>query len=70
MRLLLINGINTAFGGSGKNLLNNWLDNFSKNTIEVSIYNTVPTFGLKNKNKTLYLIFFLFFFPGLIFSLF
>lgn len=64
MNILFINGVNTSFGGSGANALENWMQSISKKKFNVLILNTVPTFGIKKKDFLLKILLVLFFFPG------
>ena len=67
MNILFINGVNTAFGGSGKNALGSWLVSLSGEGFHISILNTVPTFGIKERGVFLKILLLIFFFPGSLF---
>lgn len=67
MTILFINGVNTAYGGSGKASLISWLNSFLKLDVKFELLNSVPTFGLSKKGYLLYFLLALYFFPGVIF---
>ena len=68
--LILVNGVNTHFGGSGKESLSYWTQSLYKKKINFDLFNTVPIFYFK-KNSVFYkMILFLYFMPGSLFRIF
>ena len=68
--LILVNGVNTHFGGSGKDSLSFWTQSFHRKKIIFDLFNTVPIFYFK-KNSVFYkIILFLYFIPGSLFRIF
>lgn len=69
MNILLINGVNTAYGGSGRASLGVWIKSFLYSEFEVEILNSVPNYGIKKRGPLLYFILIIYFFPGVIFRI-
>ena len=63
-RILFLNGVNTAFGGSGRNLVSVWLTSLHRTGTEVNVLDTVPTFGFKRKSACLSALWAAYFLPG------
>ena len=66
MKILIFNGINTDFGGSGLNSLNLWMSSFKEKKIAIEIRNSVPKVEI-NIVRNIYL--FIYFLPGSIFRI-
>jgi hypothetical protein len=68
-QLILVNGVNVHFGGSGKDSLSFWTKSFLKKNIMYDLHNTVPIFFFK-KNSIYYKVaLFLYFLPGSFFRI-
>ena len=68
--LLLVNGVNTNFGGSVRGAINVWKKSFDEENISCEILNTIPNFRFKSKNYLYYLFLAIYFFPGTFFRVF
>jgi hypothetical protein len=64
MNILFINGVNTSYGGSGKNSLRNWLESFPSFFCNIQLLNTVPDFGFKKRGRMANILLFIYFSPG------
>ena len=69
-KVLLVNGVNTQFGGSVSGAIKAWQKSFAKEKIDIDILNTVPNFNIRNKNILYKLLLILYFFPGTLFRIF
>jgi hypothetical protein len=67
--VLFVNGINTAFGGSGRGTLEVWSRSLRAFASDLRVLDAVPNFGLKKKGFALNALLALYFFPGTAFRL-
>ncbi len=65
--VLFVNGVNSAFGGSGANANRNWLASIRRMARRVTVFDSVPTFGFKRMGYPLKAILAVYFMPGTIF---
>jgi len=65
--VLFVNGVNSAFGGSGANANRNWLASIRRIAREVTVFDSVPTFGFKRMGYPLKAILAMYFMPGTMF---
>jgi hypothetical protein len=66
-RILLVNGVNTAFGGSLKNLMSAWVRSLKRTVSSVTVLDTVPQFGIRRKGPLLNALWGAYFLPGTLF---
>jgi hypothetical protein len=66
-RVLFVNGVNTAFGGSGANASRNWLASVRRVSRKVTVFNSVPTFRYENFGLSLKFFLAVYFMPGTLF---
>lgn len=69
-QILFINGINTAFGGSVAESNKVWIDSFRQNKINVTMLDSVPTFGYKKRTNFYLFLLSVYFIPGTLFRVF
>jgi hypothetical protein len=67
VKIAFINGVNTAFGGSGANANRTWLASLERIADAFTVIDTVPRFGLRTKGRLLKLLLALYFLPGTLF---
>lgn len=67
LKITFINGVNTAFGGSGANANRTWLASLERIAEAFTVIDTVPRFGLRTKGRLLKLLLALYFLPGTLF---
>ena len=67
--IMFVNGVNTNFGGSGKNANAFWLGSIRKK-MNTNVFDTVPHFGFKVRNPLYQFVLFLYFMPGSLFRIF
>ncbi len=65
--VLFVNGVNSAFGGSGANANRNWLASIRRVARCVTVFDSVPTFGVKRMGYPLKAILAVYFMPGTVF---
>ncbi len=65
--VLFVNGVNSAFGGSGANANRNWLASISRIARNVTVIDSVPTFRFKRMGYPLKAILAVYFMPGTMF---
>ncbi|MFB9159914.1 glycosyltransferase family protein [Chromobacterium violaceum] len=70
MRILFINGINTHFGGSGKNATGHWIKSLTSNGSDVDLFHTIENFNFSKVSIFFKIIQALYFFPGTAFRIF
>ena len=63
-RILLVNGVNTAFGGSVRNLIAAWVRSIHRTGADVTVLDTVPSFGIRRKGPLLSALWAAYFLPG------
>lgn len=67
LKIAFINGVNTAFGGSGANANRAWFTSLDRVAEAFTVIDTVPHFGLRTKGHLLKLLLALYFLPGTLF---
>ncbi len=67
LKITFINGVNTAFGGSGANANRTWFASLERIAQAFTVIDTVPRFGLRTKGRLLKLLLALYFLPGTLF---
>ena len=67
LKIAFINGVNTAFGGSGANANRTWFATLERIADAFTVIDTVPRFGLRTKGRLLNLLLALYFLPGTLF---
>lgn len=67
MKIAFINGVNTAFGGSGANANRSWFASLDRVAEDFTVIDTVPQCGLRTNGTLLKLLLALYFLPGTLF---
>lgn len=67
MKIAFINGVNTAFGGSGANANRTWFASLDRVADVLTVIDTVPNCRLRTKGPLLKLLLALYFLPGTLF---